>query len=70
MTLHDVSRFDLEDVIGTFCCYVNFFASEHAAQSWAERSEGSYVVSIADGFEYGRLYNQGRLGAALAAEAH
>ena len=65
MTLHDVAGFDLQDVVETFCCYVNFFASEEAARTWAERSEGSYVVSIADGFEYGRLYNHGQFGAAL-----
>jgi len=66
MTLHGASGFDLEDVVGTFYCYVNFFASEGAARSWAEHSEGTYVVSIAEGFEYGRLYNHGRLGAAVA----
>ena len=65
MTLHGVRGFDLEDVIGTFCCYVHFFASEPEAHAWAERSEGTYVASIADGFQYGRLYNHAQLGAAL-----
>jgi len=65
MTLHEVGGFDLQDVVGTFCCYVHFFASEQAARAWAERSEGTYVASIAEGFEYGRLYNHVQLGAAL-----
>jgi alkylmercury lyase len=65
MTLHGVSGMDLEDTIGTFCRYVNFFAHEDAARAWAQRSEGAYVVSIADGFEYGRLFNHGLLGTAL-----
>lgn len=65
MTLHGVAGFDLEDVVGTYCCYVHFFASEEAARAWAERSEGTYVASIAEGFEYGRLYNHAQLGAAL-----
>lgn len=65
MTLHEVGGFDLQDVVGTFCCYVHFFASEQAAHAWAERSEGTYVASIAEGFEYGRLYNHAQLGAAL-----
>lgn len=65
MTLHEVGGFDLQDVVGTFCCYVHFFASEQAARAWAERSEGTYVASIAEGFEYGRLYNHAQLGAAL-----
>ena len=65
MTLHEVGGFDLQDVVGTFCCYVHFFASEQAARAWAERSEGTYVASIAEGFEYGCLYNHAQLGAAL-----
>jgi alkylmercury lyase len=66
MTLHAAEGLDLADVVGTFCCYVHFFASEQAAREWARRSDGTYVASIADGFEYGRIYNQGRLGGALA----
>jgi hypothetical protein len=57
------------DAIRTFCCYVHFFASEEAARAWARRSEGTYVATIDDGFGYGRLYDQARLGAALA-DAH
>jgi alkylmercury lyase len=66
MTLHGAAGLDLEDVVGTFCCYVHFFASEEAAREWAKRSAGTYIASIAEGFEYGRLYNHNRLGAALA----
>lgn len=65
MTLHEVGGFDLKDVVGSFCCYVHFFASELSARAWAERNEGTYVVSIAEGFEYGRLYNDAQLGAGL-----
>ena len=65
MTLHGVGGFELEDVVGTYCRYVHFFASEDEARAWAKRSEGTYVVSIAEGFEYGRLYNHAQLGAAL-----
>jgi alkylmercury lyase len=67
MSLHATGGMDLDDVIGTFCCYVHFFANEDAASAWTDRSEGTYVVSIAEGFEYGRLYNRGRLGATLEA---
>lgn len=65
MTLHEVGGIDLQDVVGTFCCYVHFFVSEHAASAWAERIEGSYVASIAEGFEFGRITNHTKLGAAL-----
>jgi hypothetical protein len=44
---------------------VLFFADYDAARAWTRRREGTYVASIAEGFEYGRLYNQARLGAAL-----
>lgn len=69
MTLHEVAGLDLRDVIGTFCSYVHYFPSEEAARQWAKRSEGTYVVSIAEGFEFGRLYNHAQLGAALAQES-
>lgn len=69
LTLHEVAGFDLQDVVGTFCCFVHFFPSEQAASAWAERNEGTYVASIADGFEYGRLYNHGQFGAALQSVA-
>jgi alkylmercury lyase len=68
MTLHGVSGIDLKDPVGTFCCYVNFFASEEAAGEWVKRNEGTYIASIAEGFEYGRLYNHAQLGGALAEE--
>lgn len=68
MTLHGVGGFDLKDVVGTFCCYVHFFPSEQAARAWAERNEGTYIASIAQGFEFGRLYNHAQLGAALEEE--
>jgi alkylmercury lyase len=68
MTLRGAGGLDLEDVVGTFCCYVHFFTSEESAREWAKRSEGTYIASIAEGFEYGLLYNHGRLGAALASD--
>ncbi|MGH3093033.1 MAG: organomercurial lyase [Gaiellaceae bacterium] len=65
MSLHGVGGLDLADAVGTFCCFVHFFASEQAARAWMERSEGTYIASIAEGFEYGRLFNHSWLGAAL-----
>jgi alkylmercury lyase len=66
MTLHRARCLDVDDIIGNFCCHVHFFESEQTAGEWAKRSEDTYVVSIAEGFEYGRLQNRGRYGAALA----
>ncbi|MGH9381685.1 MAG: alkylmercury lyase MerB [Thermoanaerobaculia bacterium] len=67
MSLHGIRGFDLDDVIRTFCCYVHFFASEQAAVAWTAGRQGAYVVSVAEGFEYGRLYNRGRFPAAFEA---
>jgi alkylmercury lyase len=69
MSLHGVGGLNLQDAIGTFCCYVHFFADENAARAWTQRSEDTYVASIAEGLEYGRLFNHGLLGAALEAGA-
>lgn len=68
MSLRGAAGLDLADAIGSFCCYVHFFASEAAARIWTEGKEGTYVASISQGFEYGRVYNHGLLGAALEAQ--
>jgi alkylmercury lyase len=46
-----------EDVIQSFCRFVNFFASRKAALPWTQTHPGTYVISIADGFEIGRRVN-------------
>ena len=60
----DLMRADLR---GTFCCHVNFFASEAAAQSWASGNPGAQVISLAEGFEFGRIRNQVSFGDVLTA---
>jgi alkylmercury lyase len=67
MSLHDTGGLDPKDAIATFCSFNHFFASEEAARVWTEGREGSFVTSLAEGFEYGHLFAQGLLGAALAA---
>jgi alkylmercury lyase len=65
MSLHGAGGLDLDNVISSCCCFVHFFASEEAARAWTEGKNGTYVASISQGFEYGRLYNHGRFQAAL-----
>lgn len=55
------------DTIGTFCCFVHFFASEADGQDWIARNDGTFLISVRDGFELGRLTNHEVFGAALAA---
>lgn len=56
------------DVVRSFCHHVRFFASAEAADEWTAQHASTFVMSIADGFELGRLVNRANFGAALAAE--
>lgn len=55
------------DTIGTFCCFVHFFASAADAGDWIARNAGTFLISVPAGFELGRLVNREVFGAALAA---
>jgi alkylmercury lyase len=48
------------DVITSFCHYVHFFTAENA-----EMHPGTFLLSLPDAFEVGRLLNQRRYGMAL-----
>ena len=45
------------DVRSAFCCHVKFLGSEAAATRWAEANEGALFLTIAEGFELGRIRN-------------
>lgn len=45
------------DVIQGFCHFVHFFASEEAGQAWTAKHPGTFLLSLEDGFELGRLVN-------------
>jgi alkylmercury lyase len=44
------------DVIRGFCHYVHFFASKEAARAWTAEHDGTFELSIEDGFELGRRW--------------
>jgi alkylmercury lyase len=58
-----------DDVIGSFCRFVHFFASPRAAGEWTAEHRGTFAVSIEDGYEIGRRTNGARYGQALGAVA-
>jgi alkylmercury lyase len=62
--LHLDGRFD-EDTIKSFCHFVHFFSSEEAAREWTARHEGTFSISIEDGFEIGRRITTATFGAAI-----
>jgi alkylmercury lyase len=45
------------DVIQTFCHFVHFFASHEAGDSWAAEHPATFLLSLEDAFELGRLVN-------------
>jgi hypothetical protein len=65
MSIRGARGFDVNQAIRTFCSEVHFFADESTARAWTEQRDGTSVVSIGEGFEYGRLYNHARFGDAL-----
>jgi alkylmercury lyase len=54
-----------EDTLGSFCSYIHFFASPRTAHVWTAERPGTFVISIEDAFEIGRLTNAAQWGDAL-----
>lgn len=57
--------FDAKTIV-SFCHFVHFFASAEAAGEWTTAHEGTFALSVEDGFEIGRRANREVFGAALA----
>lgn len=53
------------DTIMSFCHFVHFFASPEAGAEWTARHPDTFLLSIDDGFEIGRLTNRARFDAAV-----
>ena len=45
------------DVIQSFCHFVHFFASREAGEAWSAEHPGTFLLSLEDAFELGRLVN-------------
>jgi alkylmercury lyase len=45
------------DVLQAFCHFVHFFASPAAGEAWSARHPGTFLLSLDDAFELGRLVN-------------
>ncbi|MGH2426974.1 MAG: alkylmercury lyase MerB [bacterium] len=54
-----------ENVILNFCHYVHFFVSAEAAVSWVAAHPQTFLLSMQEAFELGRLTNAAHFGAAL-----
>ena len=54
--MEDINR-RFTDVIQTFCHFVHFFTSGEAGESWTAEHPGTFLLSLEDAFELGRLVN-------------
>jgi len=52
-------------MIMTFCHFVHFFTSPQAGAEWAAQYPGTFVLSVQEAHELGRMVNHRRFGAAL-----
>ena len=46
------------DLRGTFCRYVNFFASDQAGTTWLTQNAGAVILSLAEAYALGRIRNE------------
>ena len=46
------------DLRGTFCRYVNFFASDQAGAAWLTGNPGAAILSLAEAYALGRIRNE------------
>jgi len=53
------------NVITSFCHYVHFFSSRKAAKPWLHEHPETFLLSLADAYEFGRRMNRARYGTAL-----
>jgi alkylmercury lyase len=56
------------DVVQSFCHFVLFFASRQSAQRWSADHPGTFLLSVDEAFELGRLTNRLRAPDALGPE--
>ncbi|MEN8376657.1 MAG: organomercurial lyase [Gemmatimonadota bacterium] len=50
------------ETITRFCHFVHFFRSREAAEKWTAHNPGTFVLSVDEGFELGRLMTESRFG--------
>jgi alkylmercury lyase len=60
--LPDTSRFE-SDIINRFCHYVNFFRSRGDGEVWIAKTPGTFLLTLNEAVELGRLKNQAQFGA-------
>jgi len=67
--LSPTASFDM-NVIASFCHYVLFFSSEESGNKWIANHEDTFLLTVNDAFEIGRLTNEATFGAVLNELTH
>jgi len=49
-----------ENVTGTFCCHIHFFANREIGETWSAKNQGTYIVSLEDAYLLGQRKNERR----------
>lgn len=56
-------------MIESFCHFVHFFASREAGEAWADAHQGTFLLSLDEAFELGRLVNRRNFPSAMEGAA-
>lgn len=54
-----------DDIRRNFCSYIHFFSSRESAALWTDKNEGTFVISLEDAYQCGKLKNQKQFGEVL-----
>jgi len=51
-----------QQVISSFCHFVHFFSSSEEGEAWVSQHQGTFLLSVPEAYELGRLVNRARYG--------
>ncbi len=49
-----------ENITASFCCFVRFFSSKAAGETWTTQNKGTFLLSLDEAFEVGKKVNAAR----------
>ena len=67
MSMLSPDHASIENIITSLCQYIRLFENQDAATTWIGEHEGTFVVSVDEGFEIGRHMTDALFASVLAA---
>ena len=55
----------LDDIVAKLCHFIFFFGGRESGERWTAQNPGTFLMTLSEGFELGRLKNEARFGEAL-----